>query len=109
MAMMIRFGTAVLLLLAVVAFVATVASATEYIVGDDYGWRKDLDYRIWAEDKIFYVGDVLGNASCTLVLLHVLKYFLLHTTIIFTVLHAITSKPMETYCMYLVLGLMCIV
>lgn len=51
MAMMSRFGTVVLLLLAVVAFLATVASATEYIVGDDYGWRKDFDYKAWAAYK----------------------------------------------------------
>ncbi|XP_068650577.1 uclacyanin 1-like [Aristolochia californica] len=36
-----------------------IASATEFIVGDDSGWTIDVDYEAWARGKRFYVGDTL--------------------------------------------------
>ena len=38
-----------------------VAMATEFTVGDDSGWTIDFDYQAWAQDKVFRVGDKLGN------------------------------------------------
>ena len=38
-----------------------VAMATEFTVGDDSGWTINFDYNAWAKDKVFRVGDNLGN------------------------------------------------
>ena len=35
--------------------------ATEFTVGDDSGWTINFDYNAWATDKVFRVGDNLGN------------------------------------------------
>ena len=35
--------------------------ATEFTVGDDSGWTINFDYNAWAKDKVFRVGDNLGN------------------------------------------------
>ncbi|KAL2547395.1 stellacyanin-like [Forsythia ovata] len=44
-------------------FVAIVAApaalATEYVVGDDAGWKLNFDYQKWADGKPFVVGDKL--------------------------------------------------
>ncbi|KAM7253785.1 hypothetical protein ACFE04_031467 [Oxalis oulophora] len=46
--------------LAVLAIVLpSLATATEYIVGDDSGWTNNFDYAKWAQDKVFTVGDTL--------------------------------------------------
>lgn len=48
--------------IATFAFVlSAVAMATEYTVGDDKGWTTNFDYEAWAKDKVFHVGDKLGN------------------------------------------------
>lgn len=44
-----------------VIVIPTTTFATEYIVGDDDGWRSNFDYANWAENKTFRVGDRLGN------------------------------------------------
>lgn len=58
----IRFKPAVVLLVVFIASLSIIAFATDYIVGDDYGWSAGVDYNAWAKDKTFYVGDVLGNS-----------------------------------------------
>ncbi|PAN09597.1 hypothetical protein PAHAL_2G036100 [Panicum hallii] len=49
----------VLLFLAVVFAVASLASATEWKVGDDGGWRAQFNKTGWADGKTFRVGDTL--------------------------------------------------
>ena len=50
--------------IAILAFVlAAVAMATEFAVGDDQGWTINFDYEAWAKDKVFHVGDELGNVA----------------------------------------------
>lgn len=58
----IKFESAVVLLVVGIASSSIIAFATEYIVADDYGWSAGVDYKGWAKDKTFYVGDVLGNS-----------------------------------------------
>lgn len=43
-----------------VAIVAAPALATEYVVGDDNGWKLNFDYQKWPEGKQFIVGDKLS-------------------------------------------------
>ncbi|RVW12165.1 hypothetical protein CK203_098576 [Vitis vinifera] len=53
--------------MAILAFVLpVVAMATEFTVGDDQRWTINFDYEAWAKEKIFHVGDKLGNrdAQC---------------------------------------------
>ncbi|KAK1419093.1 hypothetical protein QVD17_28251 [Tagetes erecta] len=51
--------------LTIVAFIgllatlATSVAATNFIVGDDYGWTLNFDYQAWAKGKAFVVGDKL--------------------------------------------------
>ena len=48
--------------MAILAFVLpVVAMATEFTVGDDQGWTINFDYEAWAKEKVFHVGDKLGN------------------------------------------------
>ena len=50
--------------IAILAFVlAAVAMATKFAVGDDQGWTINFDYEAWVKDKIFHVGDELGNVA----------------------------------------------
>ncbi|XP_031099209.1 mavicyanin-like [Ipomoea triloba] len=42
-----------------VAILAVYATATDYIVGDEYGWTTNVDYQAWAKGKQFVVGDKL--------------------------------------------------
>ncbi|KAL2525113.1 Cupredoxin superfamily protein [Abeliophyllum distichum] len=42
-----------------VAIVAAPALATEYVVGDDAGWKLNFDYQKWAGGKQFVIGDKL--------------------------------------------------
>ncbi|XP_038874887.1 blue copper protein 1a-like [Benincasa hispida] len=48
----------VFLSIAAVAF-APSALATNYTVGDDAGWNVGVNYTLWANDKMFNVGDIL--------------------------------------------------
>jgi hypothetical protein len=53
----------VLLFLAVVFAVASLASATEWKVGDDGGWRAQFNKTGWADGKTFRVGDTLRKQA----------------------------------------------
>ncbi|CAI0432776.1 unnamed protein product [Linum tenue] len=48
-----------LLALMVLAVLASKTFATVFIVGGDQGWRARVDYAVWAEGKVFRVGDKL--------------------------------------------------
>ncbi|KAB2058650.1 hypothetical protein E1A91_A11G255900v1 [Gossypium mustelinum] len=49
-----------LVIFAIVAFMApTISLAMDYVVGDDNGWKLEVNYTDWAKDKQFYVGDTL--------------------------------------------------
>ncbi|KAL4299307.1 hypothetical protein HN51_050058 [Arachis hypogaea] len=54
-------GLSRLSMLVVIAtiFLPSIAIATEFIVGDDQGWRPGFDYNSWAASKVFHVGDTL--------------------------------------------------
>ncbi|KAF5742766.1 stellacyanin-like [Tripterygium wilfordii] len=43
----------------VAAIVSTSVLAKEFIVGDEAGWKRGVDYFAWAKDKDFRVGDKL--------------------------------------------------
>ena len=43
-----------------------VAMATKFTVGDDQGWTINVDYEAWAKEKVFWVGDKLGNVALAL-------------------------------------------
>lgn len=49
------------LLLAMVAYALPSATATNFVVGDDAGWRPDFNYTTWARTKEFRVGDQIGK------------------------------------------------
>ncbi|CAI0476689.1 unnamed protein product [Linum tenue] len=44
---------------ALAVFAPMMASATQYVVGDETGWTKDFDYTTWTAGKQFFVGDSL--------------------------------------------------
>ncbi|GAU47895.1 hypothetical protein TSUD_25100 [Trifolium subterraneum] len=49
-----------LILLAIsMVLLSSIASATDYVVGDEKGWTVDFNYTQWAQDKVFRVGDNL--------------------------------------------------
>ncbi|OMO70461.1 Cupredoxin [Corchorus olitorius] len=39
------------------AVAPVITFATEYIVGDDEGWKVRVDYQDWADIKQFFAGD----------------------------------------------------
>ncbi|KAL0324387.1 UNVERIFIED_CONTAM: protein TPX2 [Sesamum calycinum] len=43
----------------IIAAVAAPAFATDYVVGDNAGWKLGVNYTAWAEGKDFFVGDRL--------------------------------------------------
>ncbi|KAL8114512.1 blue copper protein 1a-like [Apium graveolens] len=45
--------------LALISAVVAPALATDFIVGDENGWRTNFDYKTWAASKEFHVGDNL--------------------------------------------------
>jgi hypothetical protein len=47
--------------LLVAGYVAALASATTFTVGDDEGWTMGVDYIDWIRGKAFSVGDKLGE------------------------------------------------
>lgn len=46
--------------LALISAVVAPALATDFIVGDENGWRTNFDYKTWAASKEFHVGDNLS-------------------------------------------------
>lgn len=49
-----------LVALALIAAVVAPALATDFVVGDEKGWTLNFDYKSWAADKQFHVGDKLS-------------------------------------------------
>ena len=58
--------------LALVSAIIAPALATDFVVGDDAGWKTNFDYKTWAADKEFHVGDKL-SMSITCIYLIILK------------------------------------
>ena len=52
-----------LLFLAVVFAAASLASATQWMVGDGGGWRAQFNKTGWADGKTFRVGDTLSTCA----------------------------------------------
>ena len=52
-----------------------VAIATEFTVGDDQGWTINSDYVAWAKDKVFHVGEKLGNVAQTITFFFLYDFF----------------------------------
>ena len=50
-----------LAVVAAVACLAPLASATEFMVGDGLGWRARFNETHWADNKTFVVGDSLST------------------------------------------------
>lgn len=51
-----------LILVALTATIfSTVAVAKDFVVGDDNGWTTWFDYKAWAANKVFRVGDTLSK------------------------------------------------
>ncbi|XP_042419585.1 blue copper protein 1b-like [Zingiber officinale] len=47
------------MLLSMAAYALPSATATNFVVGDDAGWKPDFNYTAWARTKEFRVGDKL--------------------------------------------------
>lgn len=58
----------------VAAIFPTISYATEFIVGDDAGWKLGVNYTEWAQGKQFVVGDTLGTLMA-----EISNYFLMFT------------------------------
>lgn len=58
----------------IVAAIAAPALATDYVVGDDAGWKLGVNYTTWTEGKQFYLGDRLSMYA-------VLWFFVLYSFI----------------------------
>nr|XP_043630485.1 blue copper protein-like [Erigeron canadensis] len=54
---MVSSKLTIFLFIGLLAAFATCISATQFIVGDDYGWTLNFDYQAWAKGKEFVVGD----------------------------------------------------
>ncbi|KAL7150202.1 hypothetical protein ABFS83_05G094700 [Erythranthe nasuta] len=52
-------SSAFLITMIIALTVAPAAFATDYTVGDDSGWKLDVNYTTWAEGKTFRVGDTI--------------------------------------------------
>ncbi|PPD89094.1 hypothetical protein GOBAR_DD13968 [Gossypium barbadense] len=51
-----------LVILAIVALkTPAISLATDFVVGDDDGWKLGIKYEDWAKGKQFFVGDTLGK------------------------------------------------
>ncbi|KAF4397105.1 hypothetical protein G4B88_008951 [Cannabis sativa] len=48
-----------LVLIATIIVVPKMAYGTEYVVGDENGWKPNFNYSDWTKDKMFMVGDTL--------------------------------------------------
>lgn len=52
-------STNLLVALALISAIIVPALATEFMVGDENGWKTNFDYQTWAASKEFHVGDKL--------------------------------------------------
>lgn len=60
-----------------VAMMAAIAAPTfgaDYVVGDDAGWKLNVNYTAWAQGKEFHVGDKLSTPLFLLNLLFISIY-----------------------------------
>lgn len=59
-----------LAVLAIVAVALPFAMATDFIVGDEEGWKPNpkTNYTSWVEGKMFMVGDTLGDYTRAILL-----------------------------------------
>ena len=64
----VNFFVAVALISAIIA----PALATDFVVGDEAGWKTNFDYKTWAAGKEFHVGDKLST-SITCIYLIIMK------------------------------------
>lgn len=55
-------STNLLVAVALISAIMVPALATEFIVGDENGWRTNFDYQTWAASKEFHVGDKLSKS-----------------------------------------------
>ncbi|XP_015970962.1 blue copper protein 1a [Arachis duranensis] len=66
------------------------ATATDFVVGDNDGWKLDYNYTKWAQDKVFHVGDVLvfkyNNDSHNVLKVNATSFK-----------DCVTSDPLETF------------
>lgn len=60
------------LALALTSAIIAPALATDFVVGDDAGWKTNFDYKTWAAGKEFHVGDRL-SMSITCIFLIITK------------------------------------
>lgn len=51
--------TLLLTIMIMVAVSASPAFATDYVVGDDWGWTLGFDYTTWTKGKEFFVGETI--------------------------------------------------
>ncbi|ONK55211.1 uncharacterized protein A4U43_C07F27520 [Asparagus officinalis] len=57
--MALKFMLVIMTVAAMAAIFTNVAEATEFMVGDDEGWAKGVNYTAWTEGKEFFVGDTI--------------------------------------------------
>ena len=55
-------STNIFVTLALISVIIAPALATDFVVGDDAGWKTNFDYKTWAAGKEFHVGDKLGTS-----------------------------------------------
>ncbi|MBA0653952.1 hypothetical protein Goklo_021050 [Gossypium klotzschianum] len=54
-----------LVIFAIVALkTPAISLATDFVVGDDDGWKLGIKYEDWAKGKQFFVGDTLVQVQC---------------------------------------------
>lgn len=72
---------------------AITCRATTYMVGDNSGWDISTNLDSWAKDKIFNVGDVLGEYikfSCHTCILSTISLISLNWSFLYNSLHKTT-------------------
>lgn len=57
------------LALALISAIIAPALATDFVVGDDAGWKTNFDYKTWAAGKEFHVGDKLSTSIINIFLI----------------------------------------
>lgn len=70
-----------LLFVAMMAAVAAPALGVDYVVGDEAGWKLNVNYTAWAQGKEFHVGDRLSKP---LFLLNLFVYTYIYDICIYT-------------------------
>lgn len=65
-----------LLVVAMMAAVAAPVFGADYVVGDEAGWKLNVNYTAWAQGKEFHVGDRLSTSRFILYLFAMYIYYL---------------------------------